>query len=213
MSTCPCCGIEYSTSRPAVPTVGHHYRRSPKHEWQRTYAPATFCAACRTTPTGELTDVGGLARPGAAESIPQTVVLAECEHCQAPTLIVPHPNRARLYCSEACRHALMRAQRRERARESEVRSCQQCGEPMTGRADRKYCSARCRVAAHRAKGGAAMTDFEMVEGFWTSAKELRSQEALFFLRTSAGLSNVKKVRDQLSMSLEAIEALIEEMEA
>jgi len=93
------------------------------------------------------------------------------------------------------------------------RVCEQCDEPMMGRADKRYCSPRCRVAAHRAKGGAEMTDWQIIDGVWTSAKELRSQETLLFLRSTAGLSNVKKVRDQLSMSLEAIEALIKEMEA
>ena len=199
MSTCPCCGIEYSTSRPAVPTVGHHYRRSPKHEWQRTYAPATFCAACRTTPTGELPDVGGLARPGAAESIPQTVVLAECEHCQAPTLIVPHPNRARLYCSEACRHALMRAQRRERARDAEGRTCQQCGEPITGRADRKYCSARCRVAAHRARESEPLTDMALADAALQNALDFGRGEMLGWLR--ANLSS--EGREQIAAALES----------
>jgi hypothetical protein len=32
----------------------------------------------------------------------------------------------------------------------EGRRCQWCGQPFAGRADARYCSARCRVAAHRA---------------------------------------------------------------
>ena len=30
--------------------------------------------------------------------------------------------------------------------------CQHCGESFAGRSDARYCSTRCRVAAHRAKG-------------------------------------------------------------
>jgi hypothetical protein len=30
-----------------------------------------------------------------------------------------------------------------------VRKCGACGEPLAGRSDRRYCSSRCRVRAHR----------------------------------------------------------------
>lgn len=36
-------------------------------------------------------------------------------------------------------------------RDGSVRPCGQCGKPVIGRADRKWCSDGCRQAAHRAK--------------------------------------------------------------
>lgn len=34
---------------------------------------------------------------------------------------------------------------------SDGRCCRRCGRPLSGRADRRYCSDACRVAAHRAQ--------------------------------------------------------------
>jgi hypothetical protein len=57
------------------------------------------------------------------------------------------------YCSRRCNYRRPRPPDREsRAKdpESRTRDCQRCGQPFTpARADALYCSARCRVAAHR----------------------------------------------------------------
>ena len=42
-------------------------------------------------------------------------------------------------------------QRLEALRDDAKRQCDQCGRPLIGRADARYCSDRCRVQAHRAR--------------------------------------------------------------
>ncbi|GAB2626417.1 hypothetical protein GCM10009696_35390 [Kocuria himachalensis] len=73
--------------------------------------------------------------------------LHHCENCTTPFLLAPSKRRRRMYCSNRCRLALVRA---EKAAEKPTWPSEQCGERMTGRADRRFCSAACRVAHHRA---------------------------------------------------------------
>lgn len=87
------------------------------------------------------------------------------------------------------------------------RTCEQCQQPMTGRADKKYCSAKCRVAAHRASGPRSMSDAEMADGAWTAAKEMRSPEVLWFMTERMTAEGRGLIRDQIRMSLEAVAAL------
>lgn len=54
---------------------------------------------------------------------------------------------ARRYCSASCR----RQAANNRRRRSHYLQCKRCGATFTGRVDARYCSTRCRVAAHRAK--------------------------------------------------------------
>jgi hypothetical protein len=60
------------------------------------------------------------------------------------------------YCSRRCNHRRPRLPRREsRAKDPDTRTraCARCGATFTpARSDARYCSARCRVAAHRAGG-------------------------------------------------------------
>ena len=51
----------------------------------------------------------------------------------------------------------LRRQLEQRLAGEKPRGCARCGHPVTGRPDRKYCSDRCRQAAHqlRQAGGAA----------------------------------------------------------
>jgi hypothetical protein len=56
------------------------------------------------------------------------------------------------YCSERCYRRRVRGPRRSRARPRQTATCAQCGEPFEQtRGDARYCSTRCRVAAHRKK--------------------------------------------------------------
>ena len=51
--------------------------------------------------------------------------------------------------------------------------CEQCGETIVGRSDARYCSTRCRVAAHRAKG--KLPEAERQERASAKAREDRGQ--------------------------------------
>jgi hypothetical protein len=87
------------------------------------------------------------------------VWLLECRRCRAPFIALPL---AKL-CSDACRTAAKRdavaryrAKRAERAwrepgREDGLFVCDQCGRLREGRSrpTKRFCSVRCRVAAHR----------------------------------------------------------------
>jgi predicted nucleic acid-binding Zn ribbon protein len=42
-----------------------------------------------------------------------------------------------------------------------VRRCETCDEPVDGRTDQKFCSSRCRVAAHRARHRRAASDWRV----------------------------------------------------
>ena len=87
------------------------------------------------------------------------VWLLECRRCRAPFIALPTVK----LCSDACRTAAkhdavvrFRAKRAERAwrepcREDGLFVCDQCGRLREGRSrpTKRFCSVRCRVAAHR----------------------------------------------------------------
>lgn len=66
-------------------------------------------------------------------------------------------------CSDECATEMLRAGSRERARARpsrakvlDDRACEHCGDQFTpARADAKFCSVKCRVAAHRGRAAAA----------------------------------------------------------
>jgi hypothetical protein len=56
-------------------------------------------------------------------------------------------------CSDRCRQRVWRAMNPTEPAEPTERPCEHCGEPFEARRrDARYCSGRCRTAAHRAKG-------------------------------------------------------------
>lgn len=66
------------------------------------------------------------------------------------------PKYLALYCSPECRRVLRaehaRARRAEAAAARPARDCDRCGQSyIPTRTDARYCSTRCRVAAHRAR--------------------------------------------------------------
>ena len=87
--------------------------------------------------------------------------------------------------------------------ETSMRTCIQCGDPVTGRSDQKYCSPRCRVAAHRAR---PQSDLELAGAAWEDAKGFRSPEVLHFL-SRLGESGREKIARELELSAEAIRSL------
>ena len=80
--------------------------------------------------------------------------LLHCQHCKRKFY-----GRWRnvKFCSPAClqaeRNKTRREDREDRLSELRERTCEHCGEEMPGleRASRRYCSNRCRQAAHRAR--------------------------------------------------------------
>lgn len=72
----------------------------------------------------------------------------KCEHCGKGFAA----NRRLKYCSPACGIAARNAKRPKVARPNHSVVCQCCAEVFDAkRADAKYCSLKCRVAAHRAE--------------------------------------------------------------
>jgi hypothetical protein len=86
---------------------------------------------------------------------PRNLFLKTCDDCDALYLDA----RSDLYyaaqrcCACFARHRyryVQKARQIEReGKQAAVSSCAHCGEPLTGRSDRKFCSGKCRVAAHR----------------------------------------------------------------
>lgn len=69
-----------------------------------------------------------------------------CEVCGGLVRVDDDVRRKRIHCSELCRS------RAGRTAGLFERPCGHCGRPMDGRADQKYCSATCRIAARRSGG-------------------------------------------------------------
>jgi hypothetical protein len=142
---CPICAKPITDGNPGVLPRYLEGRRSPRHAF-RAAVPVVVCHDCINTP-----DAGR----GSKESLYALAVreftadwgLQHCENCTVPFLLAPSKRRRRMYCSNRCRLALVRA---EQAVEKPTWPCEQCGEQMTGRADRRFCSTACRVAHHRA---------------------------------------------------------------
>jgi len=73
--------------------------------------------------------------------------ILRCEFCDGRYARVRHDQKC---CSLACSREFRNERRRV---ENDARACERCDEPFTPRrSDARYCSSRCRVAAHRARG-------------------------------------------------------------
>ena len=71
--------------------------------------------------------------------------LLTCECCGGEYLTDTHLWQHSRYCSHPCKA------RANRPEADPHRTCERCDAAFTGRADARYCSTRCRVAAHRSK--------------------------------------------------------------
>jgi hypothetical protein len=83
-----------------------------------------------------------------------------CEHCGEPFYFGWKGNGLHIrYCCGECRWDADGERRHaRRARPRLPRPCMRCGETFTpARSDARYCSGRCRVAAHRARVQGAAT--------------------------------------------------------
>lgn len=89
-----------------------------------------------------------------------------CATCGLPTHLTPDPRRRVPTCSDLCR-SRQYSQRRSVAT-NVTHTCDGCGQGMTGRADRRYCSPACRQRAYRRRGqlvrfGVAHDDAQLVD--------------------------------------------------
>ena len=84
------------------------------------------------------------------------VWLLRCRRCKAPFIELPHAK----MCSDACRAeakqdgvrraGAKRPKRRAEASNARTSACRHCGERLPARrSTKRFCSVRCRVAAHR----------------------------------------------------------------
>lgn len=147
---CVYCGESISEDRPARPVKYVERRRSTKHVWRRSFRGSEqFCLSCATATAPDLEAISteALVRPLTPNPPSPTAQIDTCESCGVPLLLDRSARRKLVYCSNSCRQALYKASKPEPVE----RRCQWCEGPMTGRADRRYCSPRCRVAAHRAQ--------------------------------------------------------------
>jgi len=111
-----------------LPTSGDVYYRPPK--WARDLPARLVCAECRT-----------------ADGMPWDVDRRPCKGCERVICFAGGGQRSANFCSPLCR-------KRYTARGGHLgpMACKHCGETFQPtRDDAKYCSGRCRVAAHRAK--------------------------------------------------------------
>jgi uncharacterized OB-fold protein len=75
---------------------------------------------------------------------------ATCDVC-GEVFVPPYGPRRRRFCSDECRRAHDRQRKAWTPVVHVEQSCAQCGELFVpARSDARYCSGRCRVAAHRA---------------------------------------------------------------
>lgn len=70
-----------------------------------------------------------------------------CASCGLPIRVAPDKRRKIVTCSDACRSRYYSA-RADRVTPT-AHVCSGCGETMTGRADRRFCSSACRQRAYR----------------------------------------------------------------
>ncbi|MGP5087172.1 hypothetical protein [Brachybacterium tyrofermentans] len=143
---CESCGRSITDDLPLVPVKRTERRKSTRHAWRSRYAgPGAFCRDCAIANPGALPD-DALARPLIMEFLSGDETLHHCEACGIALLLVKVARRKHVYCSTACRMKIYR----DAARVEPVEHpCQWCGVMIGGRADRKYCSPRCRTAAYR----------------------------------------------------------------
>jgi endogenous inhibitor of DNA gyrase (YacG/DUF329 family) len=116
--------------------VSVHGRLRLRRHTRALFGP--ICLSCYLAPEPE---------PGAwFKRITAITPPKPCEHC-GQTIVRENNGKFKVFtCSDICRIAKTRTPRRD----IDGITCQQCGTQITGRANRKYCSAACRQRAHRA---------------------------------------------------------------
>jgi hypothetical protein len=88
-------------------------------------------------------------KPGPVE-LPHPGDAEECRHCGTKFYTVSR--RPHAYCSDRCAVARATKARSERRAADRNDTCDHCGKPIRARrSTMKFCSIRCRVAAHRAQ--------------------------------------------------------------
>lgn len=149
--TCCICGTSFTDDNPAVniSTLLPQVRRTQKHAWHgapRSIAPACYdCAHSQESLPIHAT--GTVALYSVTVDGLTGWERGECITCGMSVLMPPSRRRKFFYCCEPHRAAHYRAQK---SQDRQERACAQCGEPMLGRADKRFCSTRCRMAHHRA---------------------------------------------------------------
>lgn len=73
---------------------------------------------------------------------------APCAHCGLPVHLTPDARRKVPTCSDLCRSRHL-GRARTPVEPAVTPTCEGCGDDMTGRADRRYCSSACRQRAYR----------------------------------------------------------------
>lgn len=128
------------------------HQRFPQHSMPMRYArpssepgPGPFplrrrsATGCRSWPVGRFLDGTFLAQP--AWRLARTGVTSSIRNMKSLGGL-----------TDAGLTDLDRALRHERLRRREAwRDCENCGEAFLGRGDARFCTTRCRVAAHRAR--------------------------------------------------------------
>lgn len=71
---------------------------------------------------------------------------------------------------------------------------------MTGRADRKYCAARCRVAAHRAREDEPLGDLALADAALQQALDFGRGETLWWLRRHLSHEGLEQIASALESS-------------
>ena len=131
---CPICGADQDAEAVGVVAdVSRKWRRNQT----RTREP--ICRACATLTFCQSSDQRTSAYPPHVLTPP-----APCVVCGRVVELAANVKRKTITCSDKCRLAQYRTPVTD-----EERSCAGCGQTMTGRADRRFCSPACRQRAHR----------------------------------------------------------------
>lgn len=80
-----------------------------------------------------------------------------CDVCGLPVQLAPDKRRKVATCSDTCRSRHYSA-RDDSVTDAQTLVCEGCGETMTGRADRRFCSSACRQRAYRRRRQSVVLD-------------------------------------------------------
>jgi hypothetical protein len=139
METCDGCGATVPTTEPMFRIDGH--RPGKRRTWVRINL---LCGTC-WRPEGVSYRIGDAMVSGlygAGEPTPPT----PCAGCGRIVVRGRHPRLRSVTCSRAC---TVRASKGRGVADRQAAVCAGCGEEMSGRADRRYCSPACRQRAYR----------------------------------------------------------------
>ncbi|MCK1801477.1 hypothetical protein MTQ12_00180 [Brevibacterium sp. R8603A2] len=143
---CVICEAPFTDENPAVRPSYPQQRKSPRHAWKPARGvDVVVCEGCANTDRAGADSTTGLWSLLMRQfTLEEDWALEHCEVCAVPVKLRRGTRRKFATCSNSCRQKIYAG-----AEEQNERPCAHCGELMTGRADRRYCSSRCRVAAHR----------------------------------------------------------------